>query len=209
MTSCLHVEVTSCPGARDILPSHCALPQLESDSAFFKKLSFCGSVLSLQSAHHCTDFPSLKTQEAPIMCCKGQIPAEASRVSRVSRGISRRIVPREANVESGLSLQTRHAFLQQVIPQYCQATTVKKKSKLLDATTRIDRIQSQICHMAPQPCASGAIQTTVHPATPLRTRSPTRLVPGLERRQPDLCETPHALSPHAGRSGLRGLSIFT
>jgi hypothetical protein len=38
-------------------------------------------------------------------------------------------------VENGLSLQTRREFLQQVIPQYRAATTVKKKSKLLDAFT--------------------------------------------------------------------------
>jgi hypothetical protein len=49
--------------------------------------------------------------------------------------ISHRRVPREVNVESGLSLQTRRALLQQVVPQYRQAKTVKKKSKLLDAFT--------------------------------------------------------------------------
>jgi len=38
-------------------------------------------------------------------------------------------------VESGLSLQTRRELLQQVIPQYRAATTVRKKSKLLDAFT--------------------------------------------------------------------------
>jgi hypothetical protein len=38
-------------------------------------------------------------------------------------------------VESGLSLQTRCALLQQMIPQYRKATTIKKKSKLLDAFT--------------------------------------------------------------------------
>ncbi len=38
-------------------------------------------------------------------------------------------------MESGLSLQTRRALLQQVVPQYRQAKTVKKKSKLLDAFT--------------------------------------------------------------------------
>ena len=65
-------------------------------------------------------------------------------------------MPREANVESGLSLQTRRAFLQQVIPQYRKATTVKKKSKLLDAATRNDRLQSQVRHVAPQPCTCGA-----------------------------------------------------
>ncbi len=36
---------------------------------------------------------------------------------------------------SGLSLQTRRALLQQVIPQYRKATTVKRKSRLLDAFT--------------------------------------------------------------------------
>jgi len=38
-------------------------------------------------------------------------------------------------VESGLSLQTRRALLQQVIPQYRQASSVKKKSRLLDTFT--------------------------------------------------------------------------
>jgi hypothetical protein len=38
-------------------------------------------------------------------------------------------------VESGLSLQTRRALLQQMIPRYRKATTIKKKSKLLDAFT--------------------------------------------------------------------------
>jgi Integrase core domain len=38
-------------------------------------------------------------------------------------------------VESGLSLQTRRELLQQVIPQYRAANTVRKKSKLLDAFT--------------------------------------------------------------------------
>ena len=38
-------------------------------------------------------------------------------------------------MESELSLQTRREFLQQMIPQYRKATTVKKKSKLLDAFT--------------------------------------------------------------------------
>jgi hypothetical protein len=38
-------------------------------------------------------------------------------------------------VESGLSLQTRRSLLQQVIPQYRQTSTVKKKSRLLDTFT--------------------------------------------------------------------------
>lgn len=38
-------------------------------------------------------------------------------------------------MEGGLGLQTRRELLQQVIPQYREATTVKKKSKLLDAFT--------------------------------------------------------------------------
>ena len=38
-------------------------------------------------------------------------------------------------MESELRLQTRRELLQHVIPQYREATTVKKKSKLLDAFT--------------------------------------------------------------------------
>jgi hypothetical protein len=71
------------------------------------------------------------------MRCKGQIPGEVTKrnLSHLGRGVWHRIVSREANVESGLSLQTKRAFLQQVISQYREATTVKKKSKLLDAFT--------------------------------------------------------------------------
>jgi hypothetical protein len=38
-------------------------------------------------------------------------------------------------MREGISLQTRRELLQQVIPQYRKATTVKRKSKLLDAFT--------------------------------------------------------------------------
>ena len=38
-------------------------------------------------------------------------------------------------MEGGLSLQTRRELLQQVIPHYREASTVKKKSKLLDTFT--------------------------------------------------------------------------
>jgi hypothetical protein len=38
-------------------------------------------------------------------------------------------------MREGMSLQTRRAFLQHMLPQYREASTVKKKSKLLDAFT--------------------------------------------------------------------------
>src|SRR6266566_1581395 len=43
--------------------------------------------------------------------------------------------PREVSMEGGLRLQTRRALLRRMIPQYRKASTVKKKSKLLDAFT--------------------------------------------------------------------------
>ena len=112
-----------------------ALPHQKSDLTFFKKHTLCRSVLCFQPVHHYIDFPSLKTQQVPKLCYKGQIPGDVIRDSHVGKGISLRRVPREAHVESGLSLQTRRELLQQMISQYCQATTVKMKSKLLDAFT--------------------------------------------------------------------------
>src|SRR5258708_15943726 len=38
-------------------------------------------------------------------------------------------------MREGMSLQTRRALLQHMLPQYREALTVKKKSKLLDAFT--------------------------------------------------------------------------
>ena len=43
--------------------------------------------------------------------------------------------PREVSMAGGLRLPTRRALLQQMIPQYREASSVKKKSKLLDAFT--------------------------------------------------------------------------
>jgi hypothetical protein len=43
--------------ATTTLPGPIALPQQESDSAFFKKQLLYGSMLCFQPAHHCTDFP--------------------------------------------------------------------------------------------------------------------------------------------------------
>src|SRR5947199_5613583 len=58
-----------------------------------------------------------------------------------------------------------------------------------------DGLQSQVRDGAPQPCASGAIHTSAPTTTPLRARSPTRLVLSLARRQPHLRQTPHPFSP--------------
>jgi SAM-dependent methyltransferase len=44
-----------------------ALPQQESDFACFKKHPLCGLLLRFQPSRHCTNFPSPKRQEAPIM----------------------------------------------------------------------------------------------------------------------------------------------
>jgi hypothetical protein len=121
------------------------------------------------------------------------------------KGTLHKIFPREAHVESELSLQTKREFLQQMIPQYRKATTVKKKSKLLGAfttTTGYNRkyamwllYHAQVGQPAPQ-----------HPRP---AGGPTRTVPGLACRQPHLRQTPHALSPHVCRSGLRGMGTST
>jgi hypothetical protein len=70
------------------------------------------------------------------MSRKRQIPGEATRgLSVISAEASfARTFQREANV-GGVSLQTRRALLQSVIPHYREASSTKKKSKLLDAFT--------------------------------------------------------------------------
>ena len=71
------------------------------------------------------------------MLLKSQIPGEAIRgsICHVGRGISHRACARETIMKEGISLQTRRALLQHMLPQYREASTVKKKSKLLDAFT--------------------------------------------------------------------------
>src|SRR5262249_11538927 len=55
-----------------------------------------------------------------------------------------------------------------------KASSVKKKSKLLDATTRNDWIQSHVHHVAPQPCKRGAADTWASTSSPIWTGNPTR-----------------------------------
>ena len=71
------------------------------------------------------------------MRLEGQIPAEATKgFSVMSAEVSRtEYCHKEANVEDGLRLQTRRELLQHMIPQYREASTVKRKCKLLDAFT--------------------------------------------------------------------------
>jgi hypothetical protein len=124
------------------------------------------------------------------------------------KGTLHKIFPREATVESELSLQTRREFLRHMIPQYRKATTVKKKSKLLDAyttTTGYNRKyamwllnHAQVGQPAPQ-----------HPR-------PRHYGPEIQHAQflvwhadNHLHQTPHALSPHVCRSGLRGMGTST
>jgi hypothetical protein len=67
-----------------------ALPHQESDFAFFKKHTLCGTLLRFQQSRHFTNSPSPKRQEAPIMRFKGQIPGEAtSGFSVMSAEVSR------------------------------------------------------------------------------------------------------------------------
>ena len=84
-------------------------------------------------------FPLTKNDRKQLLCVsRVRFLLRQPGNSHLGRNITHWRVLREANVESGLSLQTRRELLQQVISQYREAMTVKKKSKLLDAATRND-----------------------------------------------------------------------
>jgi hypothetical protein len=125
------------------------------------------------------------------------------------KGTLHKIFPREAHVESELSLQTRREFLQQMIPQYRKATTVKKKSKLLDAFTTTTGYNRKYTMWLLNHAQVG--QPAPQHSRPRRDAAggPTRAVPGLACHQPHLLQTPHALSPHVCRSGLQGMGTST
>ena len=67
--------------------------------------------------------------------------------------ISRRIVPGEANVESGLSLLHSARIPSAIIRQYREASTVKKKSNLLDTVAdATDGIARTPCGSSKRTC---------------------------------------------------------
>ena len=56
-------------------------------------------------------------------------------ICHFGRGVSHRTCVRETIMRAGVSLQTRREILQHMIPQYREASSVKRKSKLLDTFT--------------------------------------------------------------------------
>jgi len=87
-----------------------------------------------------------------------------------------------------VNLQSRRELLKQFAPQYRQASSAQKRV-LLDTFA-----QGTGYHRG-----SGMWllnHADVQECEPLRSRSPTRAAPGLERRQPHLRQTAHPLSPH-------------
>ncbi len=59
------------------------------------------------------------------------------------KGTLHKIFPREANVESELSLQTKREFLQQMIPQYRKATRRSESSNQARIPSAHDTTVSQ------------------------------------------------------------------
>ena len=165
-----------------------------------RETSSLGSSLRFQPSCHCTNSPSPKRQEATIMRCKGQIPGEAT------RGFScRQRYLAQGSAKGGKRGNRIEPANQERIttasdPAVSPGNDGQEEEQATGCLYGNDGIQSQVRHVAPQPCESGATHPSAHLLTALRTRSPTHAVPGLACRQPDLRQTPHALSPYAGRS---------
>src|SRR5450759_647174 len=60
-------------------------------------------------------------------------------------------------------------------------------------------LPSPLWNVATQPCRGCVTHTSLQAFKPLRARSPTCAVPGLERSQPHLRQTANALSPYVDR----------
>jgi len=90
-------------------------------------------------------------------------------------------------MREGRSLQSRRELLQHMLPQYREASTVKKKSKLLDAFRAATGYHRKYAMWLLNHAKEG--QPTPHRPGSRReaARGPTCLVPGLARRQRSLC----------------------
>ena len=85
-------------------------------------------------------------------------------------------------MESGLSLQTRRELLQHVIPQYREASTIKKKSRPLDAFTTTTGYNRKYTMWLLKHAKRGATPTSAPPPALCWISGPTRTVPGLACR---------------------------
>ena len=124
-------------------------------------------------------FPLTKNDRKQLLCVsRVRFLLRQPGNSHLGRNITHWRVLREANVESGLSLQTRRELLQQVISQYREATTGYNRKYAMWLLNHAKVRQSTLQHTRRSRDATG---------------SPTCL-------QPYLHQTPHSLSHHAGRS---------
>ncbi|MGZ3617676.1 MAG: hypothetical protein ACXVDN_11545 [Ktedonobacteraceae bacterium] len=101
-------------------------------------------------------------------------------------------------MEGRLRLQTRRAILQQIIPQYREASTVKQKSKLLDTFTIMTGYNRKYAMWLLNHVQEGQPHLGAH-ARALWSRSPTRAFPGM----PPTASAPTASCPFSPRLSKR------
>ena len=135
-------------------------------------------------------FPLTKNDRKQLLCVsRVRFLLRQPGNSHLGRNITHWRVLREANVESGLSLQTRRELLKPRDLSVSRGKDCQEEEQVTGCLYGNDGLQSQVRNVAPQPCERGAVLTSAATPTPLRVRSPTRVVPGLARCQPDLCQT--------------------
>ena len=111
-----------------------ALPQQESDFACFKKHPLCGLLLRLNSPLH--QFPLTKNDRKQLLCVsRVEIPGEATREFSSRTKYHAQESAKGGKRGKRIEPANQARITQQVISQYREAKTVKKKSKLLDAFT--------------------------------------------------------------------------
>ena len=98
--------------------------------------------------------------------------------------------------ERRVNLQSRRALLKQFAPQYREASYCPKTCAVGCLCPGYG-LSSTLWDVAAQPCRGRVTRTSLQAFKPLRARSPTCAVPGLERSQPHLRQTAHALSSYA------------
>ena len=152
-TSCLRECATPCLLGYDLLPpcgsrppafkswghpalwAHCLTRNLTLHSSTNTASRIIVAFSTLSPLHQ---FPFAQKTGSPYNASQGVrflVRQSGGSICHFGRGVSHRTCVREASMREGVSLQNRRELLQHMLPQYREVSSVKKKSKLLDAFT--------------------------------------------------------------------------
>jgi hypothetical protein len=132
--------------------------------------------------------PTLEMPNIARLGKKRKIPDEASGFWLPHGNVTHNSVTTEGPVKSPLSYPARRELVEQMAPQYREAPRTRDAAPARDVR-RPDRLCPYICHLAPESSCRIKAEKPACAFCSVWARGPASPLPGMARRQSDLCQT--------------------